>query len=243
MTESYLDSVDLYVDENSILQPLGLKILRDSRLDLLPAIREQEEELPGIDGTIDFDSKLEPRLLELHFATDDNLSALEKEQIRQNIASTLNPKTGAKKLIWADDPDKTYFVKYAGSIPYIPKLKWFDAVIPLKCVNPYIIGTELQTHSGSGTLENEGTEETPLIIEVEGELTNPDIVVESTTLTYTGTISEGETLVINTGKQTVKLDGENVLENFNEKWPMLQPGNTEVVADNKVTFKWRSRWV
>ena len=56
----------LHVDENGILQPLGVKVLRDSREELLPATRDYVEVIPGMDGEYDFGCDLESRILELH---------------------------------------------------------------------------------------------------------------------------------------------------------------------------------
>jgi len=39
------------------------------------------------------------------------------------------------------------------------------------------------------------------------------------------------------------LNGNNVLNNWSGGFPKLQPGNTSVTADSKVTFIWRERWV
>lgn len=74
------EGVDLYVNENRILEPLGLVVLRDSRVDLLPRTKDLIENVPGRHGDIFFGSKLLPRLLELRVAIDSEFSPEEMEK-------------------------------------------------------------------------------------------------------------------------------------------------------------------
>ena len=130
--------VDFYVNENRILEPLNLVVLRDSRVDLFPRIKERIEEIPGRHGEINFGSKLEPRLLELHVVVEEEFDILQREKKKREIASYLNPTMGTKVLVFADEPDKQYFVKYAGMIDINQYTSWFEFTIPFKCSDPYI---------------------------------------------------------------------------------------------------------
>lgn len=130
--------VDFYVNENRVLEPLGLVVLRDSRVDLFPRIKERVEEIPGRHGEISFGSKLEPRLLELHVVVEEEFDFLQREKKKREIAGHLNPTMGTKVLVFADDPDKQYFVKYAGMIDLNQYANWFEFTIPFKCSDPYI---------------------------------------------------------------------------------------------------------
>ena len=130
--------VDFYVNENRILEPLNLVVLRDSRVDLFPRIKERVEEIPGRHGEINFGSKLEPRLLELHVVIEEEFDFLQREKKKREIAGHLNPVMGTKVLVFADEPDKQYFVKYAGMIDINQYTKWFEFTIPFKCSDPYI---------------------------------------------------------------------------------------------------------
>jgi len=231
------------IDSNNILQPLGVLVLQDSRYDLMPSLKEFTEEVPGKHGEINFGNKLSSRLLELHVASMDGLTPEQKEALKRDIAKHLNPITGAKNLVFADDLEKTYVVKYAGKIDLTQYADWMEFVIPFKMANPYLIGSFEKKLSGSGTLTNSGNVETPVIIQVAGAITNPTITLGTYTLTYTSTIPDDQTLVVDTEKKTVTLNGNNVLNNWSGGFPKLQPGNTSVTADSKVTFIWRERWV
>ena len=133
------DGVDFYVNENRILEPLNLVVLRDSRVDLFPRIKERVEEIPGRHGEVSFGSKLEPRLLELHVVVKEEFPFKEREIRKREIAQYLNPTTGHKVLVFADEPDKQYFVKYSGIVDIDRQYtSWFEFTIPFKCSDPYI---------------------------------------------------------------------------------------------------------
>ncbi|MGE4415310.1 MAG: distal tail protein Dit [Bacteroidales bacterium] len=132
------EGVDLYVNENRILEPLGLVVLRDSRVDLLPRTKDLIENVPGRHGDIFFGSKLLPRLLELRVAIDSEFSPEEMEKKKREIARFLVPTKGTKTLVFADEPEKQYFVKYSGTIDITQYATWFEFTIPFKCSDPYI---------------------------------------------------------------------------------------------------------
>ncbi len=133
------NGVDFYVNENRILEPLNLVVLRDSRVDLFPRIKERVEEIPGRHGEVSFGSKLEPRLLELHVVVKEEFPFKEREIRKREIAQYLNPTTGHKVLVFADEPDKQYFVKYSGIVDIDRQYtSWFEFTIPFKCSDPYI---------------------------------------------------------------------------------------------------------
>lgn len=242
--DAFVATAYFFVTEDNEIYPLNLIVLGDSRKDLMPGIREFAEKIPGLHGEIDFGTKLEPRLIELHVATSDGLTPTQREQLKRTIAKHLNPVSGTKTLVFGDELDKTYHIKYAGRIPLNQLPNWLDFTIPFKMSNPYIIDTFERTLTGSGILANLGNVETPLAIEIAGPDENPSVTIGSETLTYTGAIAEGETLVINTETVEAKLDGANVLNNITGDISIqLQPGNTLVTANSNVTFKWKSRWV
>lgn len=68
------------------------------------------------------------------------------------------------------------------------------------------------------------------IITIQGEAVNPAItnITTNTTLQYTGTVSEGQTLVIDCKNQTAKLDGTSVVGNIAGDWIVFAPGNNTV---------------
>jgi phage-related protein len=237
------DDIYLVVTCESMLNPLGVYVLRDSKLELLPGTRDMSDEIPGRHGEIDFGSEYQARTCEFHVATQDGLTSQQKEQLKRTIAMYLNPIVGTKKLVFLIDIDKQYNVKLSGKIEPTEYADWFEFNIPLKMANPIIESTEEHSFSGSGVLTNAGNFETGLIIEISGPVTNPSISIGIETLSYTGTIAAGEILTIDTDAQTAKIGSTNALGSYNGGFPIIQPGDTAVIADSNVTIRWRDKWI
>ena len=230
------------VDSDNILHPLEVLVTRDSRREILPAVRESVEEIPGKDGEIDFGTELKARILELHCVTDEGMTATEKMQFERDIAMYLNPANGVRSLVFSDDPNKTWMVKCAGNIMPDMEATWFKFVISFKMSDPYILGTE-KTHTGSGALTNEGSKEVGVVIEMKGPLVDPQISVGPNVLFYDGEIPAGYSLIVDTGNQTARIEDINALDRYNSVFPLLYPGDTPVSAGSNTTFTWREKWI
>lgn len=226
------------IGTDGMLSPLGVKVLRDSREELLPSTRESTETIPGKHGEIDFGSTFNARILELHVVTPEGV---DKGHLKRKLAGYLYPRE--KTLIFLDDLEKIYNVKYSGKIDLNQYPSWLEFTIPFKMENPFIEGAFEQSHSGTGVLVNNGSASVFPVIEIRGPATNPVIEIDGRILSYTGTINAGKTVIVNTEYMAVDMDGTNVLENFNGVFPTLKVGNTSVIAGSNVTFRWRDRWV
>lgn len=232
------------IDSNSILQPLGVLVSRDSRYELLPATRDSTDEIPGRHGEFDFGSEFKPRYIELHVNTGEGYAPLEKAQLQRLFAKYLDPTKGAKTLIFSDDIEKTYRVKYSGQIDLTQYATWFEFTIPFKMSDPIIYGSFEKAMTGNGTLVNEGTSKAPLIIEIAGPVTNPSVTIGTDVFFYTGTISSGQKLIIDTEAETAILNGANVVGNVSGPLPyFIEPGYTPVTAGSTVTVRWHDRWI
>jgi phage-related protein len=231
-----------FVTTDMILQPLGLLITKINR-SLMPPTRDNIEEIPGRHGEIDFGSEFGSDTIELEVATDDGLTAEEIESTKRILAQKLNPAVGERDLVLGYELDKNYKVKYAGRIPLDRYPTWMKFVIPFKIMNPFANAVNEKLLTGNGVITNEGTFETGLIIEISGAVTNPSVVIGSITLTYTGTISAGQTLTIDTEKQTAKIGASNAMAGYNGEFPLLQPGIVNVTAGSNVIIKWKDKWL
>ncbi|OZV12333.1 hypothetical protein CIW83_09560 [Tissierella sp. P1] len=199
--------------------------------------------MPGRHGEFDFGTEFKSKMMELHVATDEGNSPLEKAHLQRLFAKYLNPTKGYKTLIFSDDVEKTYMVKYSGKIDITNYASWFQFVLPFKMSDPFIIGSFEKTLTGSGNLVNEGTFETGLIVEISGPVTNPSLTIGGETLTYTGTIPSGQKLIIDTEKETAKIGSNNTMANYNGVFPLLYPGSTNVVSNSNVIVKWHDKWI
>ena len=232
-----------FVTPEGVLSPLGVMILRDSRHDMLPTTRDNTVSVPGRHGAYDFGSEFNQRNMELHVASQGVIDIAKRAEIKRTLARYLNPLIGAQPLIFADDIEKTYMVKYAGQIDLSLFKRWLEFTIPFTG-EPVIVGSFEKQHIGSGILINEGTYEAPLIIRIAGAVTNPSVVVGGRTLTWTGIMAAGDVLEINTEHMTVTRNGINALANYAGGFPRIQPGETAVTAAAAETaWRWRDRWI
>jgi phage-related protein len=110
-------------------------------------------------------------------------------------------------------------------------------------VQPLIEGSYEKELIGNGTIANEGNFETPMIIEVKGFSMYPSITIGDTLLEYAGNIEAGQTLIIDTEKQTAMIGSTNVLAYYNGEFPLLQPGSVNVTADNNVAIRWKDKYL
>ncbi len=241
--------VDLYVNENRILEPLDLVVLRDSRVDLFPRVKERVEEIPGRHGEVSFGSKLEPRILELHVVVKEEFTFAEREKKKREIAQCLNPTTGHKVLVFADEPDKQYYVKYSGIIDIDRQYtSWFEFTIPFKCNDPYIYSDTSKTKlvsSGSTILTNSGNVSIPFIVKVYGVSDQPSIAIAGKVMQWDSDVEIGKVLIIDTGRLTAVYDGLNALPVHNKFFLKLAPGDNTVSVFGGGTFEftWIEKWV
>lgn len=238
----------LTVDADGILQPLGVKVLRDNRHEVVPGQREYTEEIPGRDGELSFGVNLRPRVLELLVGKRVSMVATDvdyRPTVLRQIAGYLNPLAGEQNLTFADEPGKVYKVRVADAVEIPRGREYIEFAIAFEMLNPYILGAVQNSLTGSGTAVNAGTVAIPFTLTIQGEVTNPSVVVAGYTMTYTGTINAGSALVIDTDKLTAVLDNANALPNSNGVFPRLQPGDNAVTAAaaGTTTLNWYDRWI
>lgn len=232
------------VDKDGILQPLGVTVLRDNRMDLLPGTRDYFESIPGRDGEFDFGCDLEGQVLELHCVIETTRDTW--PAVRNSIAGYLNPKLGTQDLTFADEPGVVYRVRYSGSISLTLYPFAREFTIPFKMCNPHRLASTQSLLEGAGTAVNAGNDETPCIVEIVGPVTNPSVTIGGKTLTYTGTVTASDKLIIDTEKLTATFNGANALPNLEGLKPsvMLAVGNNTVtISGGTVTVKWYNKFV
>lgn len=89
---------------------LGL-ILIDKEIPLMPEIEEQAEEMPGVDGGYDFGIRYKPKIIPVTVRLLNSISKADYKNKLRVIAAKLNPRLGAKPLIFDDEPDKLYYAR------------------------------------------------------------------------------------------------------------------------------------
>lgn len=114
----------------------------------------------------------------------------------------------------------TYHTVLDGRIEVTDHPHYLMATVPLRLCDPYGYGDEHEI-TASGTITNLGTAETYPLIEFYGAVTDPTITIGTSTLTWTGSLLEGETLYIDCGKKTVKKGTANGLKDYAGGFPKL----------------------
>jgi len=234
----------LTIKETGIVEPLGLTWLRDSKFSLIAGTRDGLEEVDGMDGAVDFGSEFSTGDITLELISTDGLSKTEINTLRDTVIAYLNQLRDYGTLTWEADPDKILAIRLNGKPSRdVNILGAFKISIPLTC-QPIWVGETEHTQVGSGTLNNAGTFETPVIVEIRGPCTNPSVVIGSYTMTYTGSLVSSDILIIDTGALTATFNGVNALA-FNGVFPQLDVGDNTVVAATGGTtiFKWFDSWI
>lgn len=234
--------MDFYVDENWILQPLGLTVLRDSKIPILPPVEEYTEQIPGRPGAYSFGCDLAPYPVELHCIAKVSRAEWPAKQLE--IASALNPLKGEYTLGFADFPEQVLYVESIGDIVPTNYVDGREFWIIFKNNQAIKLSSAENTLTGSGLAANNGNNETPCVVEIVGLVTNPSVVINGETMTYTGTVTASDKLVIDTERMTVTFNGANAMANYNKVFPKLAVGDNVVTAASGGTtiVRWLNRW-
>ncbi len=232
----------LVLKTDGTLDPLGLKWTGESIFELMPPTRENRESVYA-DGEIDFGTELEAGEIELHCVSDEGLTKDEINTLKAALAGQLNSLRSYDMLIWESDPEKALYVRLARRPEITDYPGWFEITLTLK-YKPIWVSTEEQEHVGSGTITNEGTFDAPLIIEIYGPATDPEVAIGDKVLSYAGTLGTDDVLTINTGTRTVKLNNNNAQGNLTGDIALqIPPGETVVTAESTTKLRWRHCWI
>ena len=230
-----------HVDENGILQPLGVTVLRG--VEFITNTVDYSESAPGRDGEYDFGCDLGPKLINIPVAIDTTPSTWADKEAE--IMGYLNPKLGEQPLTFANRPGKVYMARYAGTLGFKDDGRYHrEFTLPFKVSKSYGIASTQSTLTGAGTAVNSGNDVCPIVVEIVGPVTNPSVTIGGKVMTYTGQVTASDTLIIDTEKLTATFNGANALANFNGIFPKLAVGNNAVTAASAgtTTVKWYNRW-
>lgn len=235
--------MDIIIQNDGIISPFNIQSSRETGFTLMAETREATEEKESADGDIDFGTELKTNTFILHGIIEFS-SIEERNSIINTLKAQFNECRSPQKIMYECLPDRYTLIRLTEK----PDISLFTNHIEIRAefeADPFWYSTEEHSVTGSGVLTNNGTVETPLIIEITGLATDPTVTIGNDTLSYTGSLGAGQTLVIDTEKQTVKIGNVNVIGGFTGKFPKIPPGNTNVIAASSGTtvFKWRDRWI
>lgn len=231
-----------HVDENGILQPLGVTVLRG--VEFITNTVDYSESAPGRDGEYDFGCDLGPKLINIPVAIDTTPSTWADKEAE--IMGYLNPKLGEQPLTFANRPGKVYMARYAGTLGFKDDGRYHrEFTLPFKVSRSYGIASTQSLLEGSGTAVNSGNDVCPIVVEIVGPVTNPSVTIGGKVMTYTGQVTASDTLIIDTEKLTCTFNGVNALANYNGVFPKLAVGDNTVTAASAGTTQtiWLNRWI
>lgn len=236
---------------------IGLLLLKEN-ISLLPETIQTEEELDGLDGSIDIEVRYAPRLIEHEVML---LAADEAEyQMRlQQIAKLLNARTGVKPLIRDRMTGKRFMAKYNGRIPIEKIASLGQFTIPYKAFFPFsesvsdsastfaygqgysygmglrygdAYSFEVSASPANISVYHAGTYEAFPVILLAGSGSNITIANETTgeSLTINQTMTGSDVMEIDCAplEQTVRKNGVSSFNGVSGKFPRLVEGDNNI---------------
>ncbi|HDR7892761.1 TPA: phage tail family protein [Bacillus toyonensis] len=135
-------------------------IVLDKEVPFMPPISNQDDDTPGMDGAHDFGVKYDPKIIPVKVQVLGAESKADYNKKLRNLATKLNPRIGAKPLIFADEPDKQYFARLSETFDP-SRMGLISRVFTLSfiCHDPFtyaVTEKEVSFTSGSKMIVHEG---------------------------------------------------------------------------------------
>jgi predicted phage tail component-like protein len=233
---------------------------------VFPALRNSFETVPGKAGVADFGCDISERTITISCGVLPQLSFAGLVSVLDNAAEWLNPANGFKQLILDDVPDRYFMARLSEAVDCGRLLRTAGSFeLRFVCPDPYAyaLEDEIFVISGTGTHEIErltGNAESEPVYLLKGVIAASSssyisLITNGEELRIAGPLSEGETLVIDSGMVTAKVTdaagntlrhGLPSLQELN--FPILRKGvnNIEVVTENatftELKIQAKSRW-
>jgi Phage tail protein len=244
----------------------------------------QSQKSPYQDGDTHIDTVLQPRYIDLEGAIiETDLKEIKK--YRKNILRVCNPKLGLGKITLELDGDIKEIYGVPDGSPVFPERGQEpiqNFVITWKCPDPYWrdpleISRALRAYQGRFTLPttfpiefgvegdttiliNDGDTPAPITIDIQGPVTNPQVINKTTGqfIRVNLSLSENEVLHIDTGRPRrveIYRDGRTIenalgyIDHYSDFWELsVGPNEVQYIADAGnanaiVSVAWQNRYV
>lgn len=227
----------------------GLIMLSKNRV-MLPEMTDEYVDIPGRDGSIHFPGSFKDRPPEVEFSTTTK-TLPELRQLARQVAAWLHSKRH-EVLVFDDEPDVYYMAKVANQLDLEQTVAMGRFSVQFNCEPlAYSIAADTWeqavTAGASYTITNAGTYSAlPVITITAGsQITGLVLTVEDKTLTYTGTLTAGQSLIIDCGKYQATKAGVNAMGDVSGDFPVLYAGDNELTINKACSLKieFRKRWL
>jgi len=231
-----------------------------------PALRNFFETVPGKAGVADFGCDISERTITISCGVLPQRSFAGLVSVLDNAAEWLNPAKGLRQLILDDVPDRYFMARLSEAVDCERLLSTAGSFeLRFVCPDPYAyaLEDEIFVISGTGTHEIErltGNAESEPVYFLKGVIAASSssyisLITNGEELRIAGPLSEGETLVIDSGMVTAKVvdetggtlrNGLPCLQELN--FPVLRKGVNNIgisavnAAFTELKIQAKSRW-
>lgn len=126
-------------------------IVNKKDVPMTPPLSNRTQTIDGFDGAWDYGVSFDPREIELECTIFNDGNTSMKDNLRR-LVKALNPRKGAKKIVFDDEPDKCYFGRISNQIPLSQLGQMGTFTLQFTCAQmPHTYGTDER----SGTFSND----------------------------------------------------------------------------------------
>lgn len=220
---------------------------------MMPPISNQAETQAGRDGGWDFGIQYDPKIITVdHYIWTSARS--QTNDLARELAGHLNPRLGAKTLIFDHEPDKMYYARLNTQFKIEEIIKLYnDFSLEFICYDPFTYSVQELTKiiTGNGTIDHLGTHVSRPILVIDHKggsatitCTPPSgdpMVIEFESTTPSGSIT------IDMKAGTVKRgtsSGDKYIKSM--KWIEMPQGIntiTHTANINSITVRYRHTWL
>lgn len=234
---------------------LGIAILHESKVPILPETRDRTLTIPGRHGAYDFGAELGPRLFELECVIVARNRDELQQRVRELVSHLMDPSGRPRVLqLRLSEPDKYYNVRYAGSLPVERIASLGRFTLPLVAHDPFAYGDEQQAAfvNDSITVTNAGTAETypRFSVTFNASASEWKVTLGTKYVRVVRSFSAGETLDVNCATGAIAVNGTTNISYLDwqnsEYFALLLGDNVLTVEPTGVcntTIFWNPRWL
>jgi len=121
----------------------GIKLIEGTQTSILPDTRDITVTVPGVHGAYDFGASMDVRMFNLRCVMQGARTSTElQNKIRRFVKHLvdINGHPRTLSLVFDEEPDKTYFVRYSGSLPLEQVVTLGFFTLPLMAADPHAYG-------------------------------------------------------------------------------------------------------
>lgn len=239
--------MSILIQDDGIITPFDIQSSNETKISLMPSTRDSYEEKDSADGDIDFETVYDMGEFILHgiieFTEDDD-----KNAILDTLKGQLNNCRAPQELTYECQPDKYILVRLTGKPEIIEFPHHFEIRAQFK-TDPVWYSVVEHAQTGSGTITNLGTFETPILIEIPGPATNPSISVGASIIAYNSAVAAGQILMIDTNTQTAyisaiaPINAMVAISGYIDYMFAPQISVTIIPSISAISVKWRDSYI